>query len=147
MPTPAALDPWTTIRLYPPGPNCLFAGFIDIANQRTEVLPVDYMALQQQVVAVDPLPGGDPDDADEDIETRVVPLVFTLDGKPWYCLQSGDLVSSTYAFACLGGTEAACKASVNTLFERTRAAVAATAAAAAAPAPAAAAEGGSTDAA
>ena len=142
MTTPA-LETWTTIRLAPPGPNCLFAGFIDIVNQRTEVLPVDYMALQQQTVTVDP-PAGDPDgELDEDIETRVVPLVFNLDGRPWYCLP-GEQVSPTHAFACLGGTEATCKANVNTLFERTRAAVAVATAAAAAPAPA---EGSNPDAA
>jgi hypothetical protein len=140
--TTAALEPWTTIRLYAPGPNCLFAGFIDIASQRTEVLPVDYMALQQQMVAVDPPPGRGDDEPDEDIETRVVPLVFTLNGQAWYCLP-GEQVSPSHAFACLGSTEAACKAAVNTLFERTRAVVSA-AAAAATTSPA---EGGNPDAA
>ncbi len=96
---PEPLDPWSTVQLVPPGPNSRFAGFVHFADLSTEVLAVDYLALQELVTK------SEDDDDDDEVQSRVVPVVVDATGQLLF-LEAGT--AGNEGLACLAPSEAAC---------------------------------------
>lgn len=79
---------WMTLALHPPSPNCKFAAFVRNVDGALvcSVLPVDFVAIQEQRTI-----GDDPDGDDDDVASRTVPLIIEWTGKPLICsLDGGD---------------------------------------------------------
>lgn len=93
------LDPWSTVQLVPPGPSSKFAGFVHFGDLSTEVLAVEYLALQELVTK------GEDDDDDDEVQSRVVPAVVDASGMLRFLEQGTE---GNEGFACLAATEAAC---------------------------------------
>lgn len=92
-------EPWVTVQLAPAPPGARFAAFLEGDPPAVIVRPVGFFALQHLAYEeTDPRTR----QVIEEIESRVVPLVFLQDGTAIYL---GPDASDSHAFAGLGDTE------------------------------------------